>query len=313
MSKPQASIRQQKLKGSKTRSADEHNKRLIEVKHRNPNGEFSRIFGTEKSISQAVNERKADGYKIRKDGVEAIEIVASASPIFFRENEEDYGVYDEEKMTQWKDATVDFLKEKYGKNLHSVDLHLDEATPHIHAIVIPTFDRIKNKRRTNEQIKNDLPGEEYVSKIFDAKSISMKTDLIELQDSYAESLNHLGIERGVRKSRATHQEVKEFYSKSKEREKRLLKNESILTRKEKAFDKKSAEFEQQQTKLNAVRSSLVLERNSFEKDKSKYLAVEIEKGVENGLDEAAHKMLKQEKIDRATRHTQKLRTKSLDR
>jgi septum formation inhibitor MinC len=77
------------------------------------------------------------------------------------------------------------------------ELHLDESTPHIHAYVVPINDKTKLL-----SYKEMFGGNPKVGAI----------KLSKLQDSYAQALAHLGIERGVKGSKATHTKVKEYYA-----------------------------------------------------------------------------------------------------
>ena len=71
------------------------------------------------------------------------------------------------------------------------ELHLDEATPHIHAYLVPT----------------DEAGQLNCKKLFGGRA-----KMFAFQDSYAAATKHLGLERGVRDSQAEHTTVKEYYA-----------------------------------------------------------------------------------------------------
>ena len=137
--------------------------------------------------------------KVRSDAVVLVDVVLIASPEYFRDNAEAWGEYDNQKMIAYARASLDFLKKEYGDRLISVDLHLDEATPHIHANVVP----ITPDGRLS------------------AKELFGRQQLSDLQTKYAESMKHLGLERGQRNSVKTHTESKDYYKQHK-----LLKNEN---------------------------------------------------------------------------------------
>lgn len=109
-------------------------------------------------------------------------------------------VTDEFKIDEWCEKNVEWLKENFGeKNVVSVELHLDETTPHIHAIVIPIVDKklhaTKMLQSTEEQRKkNGMRGYTY------------------LQDSYYEKMKEFGLQRGIKKTRVKHTDLKDFYS-----------------------------------------------------------------------------------------------------
>jgi Plasmid recombination enzyme len=130
--------------------------------------------------------------KIRTDAVHCVEILLTASPEYFRPDDPSkYGDYQADKLADWKAATVDWLKQEYGDKIVRAELHLDEATPHIHAYLVPT----------------DENGQLNCKKIFGGRA-----KMFAFQDSYAAATKHLGLERGVRNSQAEHTTVKDYYS-----------------------------------------------------------------------------------------------------
>ncbi len=85
-----------------------------------------------------------------------------------------------------------WLRETFGQdNVVSAICHLDEQTPHIQADVIP-IDSIGSLNAFH------WTGD--------------KKKLQQLQDSFAEVLAPLGLERGIKGSRATHTRISEYYS-----------------------------------------------------------------------------------------------------
>jgi hypothetical protein len=101
----------------------------------------------------------------------------------------------------FKEATQ-WLQERYGKeNVVNIHIHFDEATPHMHAIVVP----IDKKGKLN--CRDFLGGREK---------------LREMQTGFANRVKHLGLERGIEGSKAQHTTLKEFYSMTKEATKQIL-------------------------------------------------------------------------------------------
>ncbi len=130
--------------------------------------------------------------KIRPDAVYAVEILLTASPEYFRPDDPSkYGDYQEGKLDAWAKASQDWLQQEYGDRIVRAELHLDEATPHIHAYLVPT----------------DENGQLNCKKIFGGRA-----KMFAFQDSYAAATQHLGLERGVKNSRAEHTTVKDYYS-----------------------------------------------------------------------------------------------------
>ena len=191
-----AIMRIQKLKTwGDIAGSDAHNFRQRET----PNADAERLqdniclVGTpEKDARESVKEAIGDP-KIRKNAVLAVEIFMSASPEYFRpHNPAQAGNYDPEKLWAWKEASEKWMQEKYGNRIIKSVLHLDESTPHIHAVMVPLDEKSKLNCRA----------------LFGGSRHTMT----ELQTDYAKAVESLGLERGLQGSRATHQEVKQFYT-----------------------------------------------------------------------------------------------------
>jgi Plasmid recombination enzyme len=130
--------------------------------------------------------------KIRTDAVYAVEILLTASPEYFRPDDpSNYGDYQADKLADWTRATVEWLEREYADKIVRAELHLDEATPHIHAYLVPT----------------DQNGQLNCKKIFGGRA-----KMFAFQDSYAAATKHLGLERGVKDAQAEHTTVKDYYS-----------------------------------------------------------------------------------------------------
>ena len=209
-----AVCRIRKIKSPSLKATGDHNLRLINVPQANENGKISRIIGGKKHTSDLVKEQieKQIIKKPRKDAVVAVEMVLSASPEYFRpENPDKYGQFNDERVQKWKEKSVAFLKEKYKSNLVEVTLHLDEATPHLHAIIVPLTTSIKNKRRTKKQIEENINPKTYESTSLNAKNMFNKYELVNLQTEYAKSLSDLGIKRGVSGSKVKNKRLDKHY------------------------------------------------------------------------------------------------------
>ena len=77
--------------------------------------------------------------------------------------------------------------------VHSVVLHLDEMTPHLHLLVVPRVKSAASIWKLN------------------SKALFDRERLRELQTSYGEAMAPLGIRRGEPGSQAVHSEVRQFY------------------------------------------------------------------------------------------------------
>jgi hypothetical protein len=83
-----------------------------------------------------------------------LQIVLSASPQYFRPSDpEARGTWDQDRLHAWRDRTMKWLREEFGGDLVHAALHLDEDTPHVHALVAPTYSkkpRVPGRRRKSE-------------------------------------------------------------------------------------------------------------------------------------------------------------------
>lgn len=135
-----------------------------------------------------LRERLATQEKIRKNAVLAVEYVFTASPEFFE-------TASSKERAQFFEQSLDWLKEKYGdKNIFVATVHEDEKTPHLSAFVVPIDEKGKLNARgligNREQMSKD-------------------------QDTFYEKVKNLGLERGVKGSKAQHQTIQQYYSELK--------------------------------------------------------------------------------------------------
>ena len=114
---------------------------------------------------------------VSSNAVHAAEFLLSASPEYFRPNNPtDYVVYDPARLDTWTNANVEWLQRECGDRIVRAELHLDEATPHIHAYVVPIDDR---------------------GQLSYQRSFGESDRMFMLRDSYAAAMELLGIERRV--------------------------------------------------------------------------------------------------------------------
>lgn len=129
--------------------------------------------------------------KRRKDAVICLEALLSASPEYFRPDDPSKaGVYDHDRTRAWAQASMKWLKKEFGNRLASAVVHLDEATPHIHAAIVP-LDKGTGRLNAKEQFG--------------------RTELRRFQTDYAKAVKHLGIQRGQEYSQAQHEDVQRYY------------------------------------------------------------------------------------------------------
>ncbi|RYU66484.1 hypothetical protein ERW51_18375, partial [Aliivibrio finisterrensis] len=137
----------------------------------------------------------------------AVELVLSTSPEFFDDHPENF--------EKWVDLNVQHIKEKYKDNLLDIVLHLDEKTPHFHINVMPLEHIERNRRRTKKQIANNESAGTYSIYNFNAKKLFSVNELRKNQTEFAKVVEPLGIERGIKHSKAKHTTIKEYHTKIK--------------------------------------------------------------------------------------------------
>lgn len=173
--------------------SEKHTSRDRETLNADPDVSNIRLIGgaNDPDLETLVRDKIGD-QTIRSDAVLAVEMLLSASPEYFRpDNPSAAGTYDQKRLEDFTDVTTQWLREQYKDKVVRAELHLDEATPHIHAYIVP--------------LKED--GKLSCKALFGGRQ-----KLSQLQDSFASAVSHLGIERGVKGSPAQHTKIKKYYA-----------------------------------------------------------------------------------------------------
>jgi len=163
-----------------------HNERTRETRNADParRGENERLLGSGDLAADV--QARLDGagiIKVRSNGVRAVEHMLTASPEWFHEASP-------ERVREWVDRSMDFLKGRYGDNLVSATLHMDETSPQIHAIMVP----IAPNGRLSKTYYFDRPAQ-----------------LQQLHTDYNHAVQDLGLERGTERSKAEHKDIQAYY------------------------------------------------------------------------------------------------------
>lgn len=203
---PQFAIhRAEKLTGwASLRRVGRHNHRLGEIPNADPEKRSMNelLTGTndvQADVRAKITAAGLDLAKLRKNGVIAVELLFTASPEFFRPGDQGYGEYDQGRLDAWKRATLDHLAKRWGPDrIANAILHLDEATPHIQAVIVP-IDTTPRKKGSSVRLNA-------------ARWLDGTPRLQALQDAYHEDVAHLGLERGLRGSKAKHRPVRRAYA-----------------------------------------------------------------------------------------------------
>lgn len=167
-----------------------HNDRKGDIVNADPDGEVIRFIGGDNTLDEAVIGRlKRLNIKYGEGDCLGVEFMISASPEYFREKVERAGEWDEEKAEDFKNVVKKWLVEKYEENVVHGVYHLDESSPHIHAVMTPVYN-----------------GRLQVYKYFGTKE-----QMVKLQDDFGEAVMILGLHRGLNGSKAKHVDIKEYY------------------------------------------------------------------------------------------------------
>lgn len=164
-----------------------HNRRTIPVPNADPDVK-NRYSGLQDPLEAFDRRLDRLGIKPRANAVLAYELLFTYSP-------EMKGCMSNEDFFK---ATKEFLKREFpSEAILSVDMHLDETTPHIHAIVMPIIEKTVRGEK-----KWRLSAKDYTG---------TPQQLIERQTRFAEAMAPLGLVRGTTNSKAVHKEIKSFY------------------------------------------------------------------------------------------------------
>ncbi|BDA75893.1 plasmid recombinant protein (plasmid) [Calothrix sp. PCC 7716] len=194
---PYAIARTKKLKKSNIAGSESHSARLRVTPNADSSKKNIRLIGAnnpEERLQDLVLAKIAEHTqkrKIRTDGVYCVELLLTASPTYFRPDDPTRaGYWDEDNLNTWTETNLQWLQDTYQDKIVRAELHLDEATPHIHAYLVPLDD--KGQLRCNHY--------------FDGRA-----KMQAFQDSYHTAMLGLGLDRGLKGSRAQHLEIKDFY------------------------------------------------------------------------------------------------------
>lgn len=147
-------------------------------------GEFQNL-----ALQDAIDKRIEEGYTgtkaIRKDAVKYLTHIMTGS------HEDMVELFkDQEKANDWISKNYEFLSNEFGEeNIVKFVVHLDEKTPHIHAVTVP----LKEGKLTAKEVTGN------------------PISLSQRQDRYAKSMKDFGLERGVKATGVKHETSKQFY------------------------------------------------------------------------------------------------------
>ena len=126
--------------------------------------------------------------KIRVNAVHALEYVVTASPEKMR-------AMPREEQDAYFNRALAWFEDKHGAaNVLSAVVHRDEITPHLQLLVIPLDERGKLNAR---------------------ELVGGKATLSQMQTDFAQNVGaEFGLDRGLKRSQARHQTIKEYYARA---------------------------------------------------------------------------------------------------
>lgn len=164
----------------------DHTYRLIET----PNADSKRSdlnehdFNKKTDVLEALKNRINQRVSKRPDNVLCVEYLVTASP--------DWDGWGTSKEQEFFEIQKKRLIEKWGaENVISTHIHRDETTPHMIVYIVP-FDEEKQALNCKKWLGN-------------------RTLLQEEQTDAARRVEHLGLSRGIKHSKAEHRTIKQHY------------------------------------------------------------------------------------------------------
>lgn len=222
--------------------------------------------------TEAINHRLEHAGLTRKIGMNQVRVIR----VMLTGTQEDMQrIVQEGRLKAWCADNLDWLRKTFGaENVVSAVLHMDEATPHIHAAVVPivTGERRKvRKEKTDETGKRKYRTKSTARPRLCADDVMSRVKLKEYQDTYAEAMTKYGLQRGIDGSKARHVTTQEFYRNAIAQQQNLQDNIGELLRieeeKRKAVDYATKqeqtvreELHRTATELNAVKGELKTEK-----------------------------------------------------
>ena len=269
------------------------NKELIDY----PDGVTNRTEAIQHRLDHAGLTRKIGTNQVR-----AIRVMLTGS------HEDMQRIVAEGRLGEWYDDNIDWLRKTYGAdNPVSAVLHMDEATPHIHATIVPI---VTGERRKLKEKKPEEPGKKrYRKKSPDAvrlcaDDVMTRIKLKEYQDTYAEAMAKYGLQRGIVGSKARHITTQEFYRNAIAEKGNLQENIELLlqveeskrqsvenlTQKEQEarthYEQADTLKQQKESELSKTEAALKDVKGELKTEKFKGAAAEVGSSIMGGISSA---------------------------
>lgn len=242
---------------------------------------LNRVLVGPRTQQQALDALWAAGVRPPTAQAEApyVQIVLSASPSYFRAPEQGPGQFDGEKTAAWEQATLDWLRQEYGEDLVHASMHLDEDTPHMHVLVVPTYKKAGRRpgRRKRHETEDDFEERKEAAASTTIRTVGRSSNAYWSQpfarrsarQSYHQAMQPLGlgygrdfVEEGAPSPRRklTGTWVKEQAAELAAEAARLEVERAAFDQERLAFDKQRAQFDEERAQFEKEREALASER-----------------------------------------------------
>ena len=238
--------------------------------------------------TEAINHRLEHAGLTRKIGTNQVRVIR----VMLTGTQEDMQrIVQKGRLKAWCADNLEWLRRTFGaENVVSAVLHMDEATPHIHAAVVPI---VTGERRKVRKEKPDESGKrKYHTKSASrprlcADDVMSRVKLKEYQDTYAEAMSKYGLQRGIEGSEARHVTTQEFYRNAIARQQNLQDNIGELLRieeeKRKAIEHVTKQEQTARAELHRTAAELNAVKGELKTEKLKNSAAEVGTTILDGI------------------------------
>ena len=238
--------------------------------------------------TEAINHRLEHAGLTRKIGTNQVRVIR----VMLTGTQEDMQrIVQEGRLKAWCADNLAWLRKTFGaENVVSAVLHMDEATPHIHAAVVPivTGERRKvQKKKTDEPNKRKYRTKSAARPRLCADDVMSRVKLKEYQDTYAAAMSKYGLQRGIDGSKARHVTTQEFYRNAIARQQNLQDNIGELLRieeeKRKAVEHVTKQEQTARAELHRTAAELNAVKGELKTKKLKNSAAEVSTTILDGI------------------------------
>ena len=235
--------------------------------------------------TEAINHRLEHAGLTRKIGTNQVRVIR----VMLTGTQEDMlRIVQEGRLKAWCTDNLAWLRKTFGaENVVSAVLHMDEATPHIHAAVVPIVTGERRKEKTDETGKRKYRTKSTARPRLCADDVMSRIKLKEYQDTYAAAMAKYGLQRGIDGSNARHVTTQEFYRNAIARQQNLQDNIGELLRIEeeklKAVEHATKQEQTARAELHRTAAELAAVKGELKTEKLKNSAAEVGSTILDGI------------------------------